>query len=154
MSRKGARLAPAVGTVPPHRAQSPERPFWSVGIQILAFEAPPKTQGPSLRFELEHNPMEKTIARWSYWLGITCVIVTIAWKGGNVFGLWRALPPSPAEISYWSFYNASLVFFATSIASACRVWLMSISKEVGMRKRPTRKSADGTEPEAPISIAA
>jgi hypothetical protein len=43
--------------------------------------------------------MEKTIARWSYWLGITCVIVTIAWKGGNAFGLWRALPPSPAEIS-------------------------------------------------------
>ena len=98
--------------------------------------------------------MEKTIARWSYWLGITCVIVTIAWKGGNVFGLWRALPPSPAEISYWSFYNASLVFFATSIASACRVWLMSISKEVGMKKRPTRQSADGAEPEAPISIAA
>jgi hypothetical protein len=29
--------------------------------------------------------MEKTIARWSYWLGITCVIVTIAWKGGNAF---------------------------------------------------------------------
>ena len=98
--------------------------------------------------------MEKTIARWSYWLGITCVIVTIAWKGGNVFGLWRALPPSPAEISYWSFYNASLIFFATSIASACRVWLKSISKEVGIRKRLTKMSADGAESEAPTSIAA
>jgi hypothetical protein len=30
---------------------------------------------------------EKTIARWSYWLGITCVIVATAWKGGNAFGL-------------------------------------------------------------------
>ena len=98
--------------------------------------------------------MEKTIARWSYWLGITCVIVTIAWKGGNVFGLWRALPPSPAEISYWSFYNASLMFFATSIASACRVWLKSVSKEVGVRRRPARESADRAEPEAPSSIAA
>lgn len=72
--------------------------------------------------------MEKTIARWSYWLGITSVIVAIAWKGGDAFGLWRALPPTPASISYWSFYNGSLVFFATSIASACRVWLKSVSR--------------------------
>ena len=96
--------------------------------------------------------MEKTIARWSYWLGIASAIVAIAWKGGNAFGLWRALPPTPADISYWSFYNASLMFFATSIASACRVWLKSVSKEV--RKRPTRQSVDGAEPEAPSSIAA
>ena len=53
--------------------------------------------------------MEKTIARWSYWLGIASVIVTIAWKGGNAFGLWRALPPTPADISYWSFFNASIL---------------------------------------------
>jgi hypothetical protein len=98
--------------------------------------------------------MEKTIARWSYWLGITSVIVATAWKGGNAFGLWRALPPSPADISYWSFYNASLMFFATSIASACRVWLKSVSKEVGVRRRPARESADRAEPEAPSSIAA
>ena len=55
--------------------------------------------------------MEKTIARWSYWLGIISVIVACARKGGNAFGLWRALPPTPADISYWSFYNASLMFF-------------------------------------------
>ena len=93
--------------------------------------------------------MEKTIARWSYWLGITSVIVATAWKGGNAFGLWRALPPTPADISYWSFYNASLMFFATSIASACRVWLKSVSKDVGAKRRPTRESVDGAEPEAP-----
>jgi hypothetical protein len=93
--------------------------------------------------------MEKTIARWSYWLGITSMIVAIAWKGGNAFGLWRALPPTPADISYWSFYNASLMFFVMSIASACRVWLKSVS-----RSRPTRQSVDGAEPEAPPSIAA
>lgn len=93
--------------------------------------------------------MEKTIARWSYWLGITSVIVAIAWKGGNAFGLWRALPPAPAAISYWSFYNASLMFFATSIASACRVWLKSFGGS-----RPRRQSVDGAEPKAPSSIAA
>ena len=98
--------------------------------------------------------MEKIIARWSYWLGIASVIVAIVWKGGNIFGLWRALPPTPSDISYWSFFNASLLFFATSIASACRVWLKSVSKEVGVRRRPTRESADGAEPGAPSSIAA
>jgi hypothetical protein len=77
------------------------------------------------------------------------LIVAIAWKGGNAFGLWRALPPTPANISYWSFYNASLMFFVTSIASACCVWLKSVS-----RSRPTRQSVDGAEPEAPPSIAA
>lgn len=90
----------------------------------------------------------KRIALWSYWLGITCVIVATVWKGGNVFGLWRALPPTPADISYWSFYNASLMFFGTSIASACCIWLKSVSR---VRRR---QSADSAEPEPPSSIAA
>jgi hypothetical protein len=100
--------------------------------------------------------MEKTIARWSYWLGITSVIVAIAWKGGNAIGLWRALPPTPSDISYWSFFNASLLFFATSIASACRVWLKSIGKDKDMvlRRRPTPASTDGNQPESTSFIAA
>jgi hypothetical protein len=98
--------------------------------------------------------MEKLIARWSYWLGIACVIIAIAWKGGNAFGLWRALPPTPADISYWSFYNASLLFFALSIASACRVWLKSMTKDAGVRKRPTKESADRDEAKGPNFIAA
>ena len=98
--------------------------------------------------------MEKTIARWSYWLGMTSMIVAIAWKGGNALGLWRALPPTPADISYWSFYNASLMFFAASVASASRVWLKWISREAGVGRRSRGQSADGGEPEAPSSAAA
>ena len=98
--------------------------------------------------------MEKTIARWSYWLGIASVIVAIAWKGGNTFGLWRALPPTPADISYWSFFNASLLFFATSIASACRVWIKSVSKDMVPRRRPTRESAGEEKQETSSFIAA
>jgi len=98
--------------------------------------------------------MEKIIARWTYWLGIACVIVAIAWKGGNAFGLWRALPPTPAAISYWSFFNASLLFFATSIASACRVWIKLVSKDLAPRRRPTRESHQGAEPEPTSFIAA
>ena len=33
--------------------------------------------------------------------------------------LWRALPPAPGEISYWSFYNGGILFLVTSIASSC-----------------------------------
>ena len=98
--------------------------------------------------------MEKRIALWSYWLGIICVIVATLWKVGNVLGLWRALPPTPADISYWSFYNASLMFFAASIASACRVWLKRVGKEFGARTPPLSQSADSTEPQPPSSIAA
>ena len=67
--------------------------------------------------------MEKKVARWSYWLGITCLFITLAWKAGNAFGVWRSLAPTPADISYWSVHNGSMLFFALSIASACRVWL-------------------------------
>jgi hypothetical protein len=63
--------------------------------------------------------MEKRIATWSYWLGIACLLVTIVWKAGNAVGLWRALPPAPGEISYWSFYNGGILFLVTSIASSC-----------------------------------
>ena len=54
--------------------------------------------------------MEKRVARWSYWLGITCLFITLAWKAGNAFALWRSVPPTPADISYWSFYNGSMPF--------------------------------------------
>lgn len=63
--------------------------------------------------------MEKRIESWSYWLGIGCLLVTIGWKAGNAVGLWRALPPAPGEISYWSFYNGGILFLLTSIASSC-----------------------------------
>jgi hypothetical protein len=98
--------------------------------------------------------MEKTIARWSYWLGVTCVIVATAWKTGNAFAWWRALPPTPADISYWSFYNGSLMLFATSIASACRVWLKSYSREAGSKNRATKRSGEGDELDSRSSIAA
>jgi hypothetical protein len=64
--------------------------------------------------------MEKRIGIWSYWLGIACLVITFGWKAGNALELWRSLPPSPADISYWSFYNGSIVFFLMSIASSCQ----------------------------------
>jgi len=137
-------------TPPPKSAT----PFLAVLLGTIFKHSPPTAQRLRRAPNWSITHMEKTIARWSYWLGITSVVVAIAWKCGNAFGLWRALPPTPADISYWSFYNASLLFFATSIASACRVWLKSLSKELGAKRRPTKDSADGSETEKPSSLAA
>jgi hypothetical protein len=63
--------------------------------------------------------MEKHIMRWSYWLGIACLAIAIAWKGVNAFGmLLPAKTASQYAIWYMSFFRGSLLFFVTSIASA------------------------------------
>ena len=139
-------VSPTVPSTPPFQEA------WGVP-SLLSFFAQWEEYASPRTTDNWRRAMEKTIARWSYWLGIACVFIVIAWKGGNALGLWRALPPTPADISYWSFFNAGLLFFATSIASACRVWLKSI-KDAGVRRRPMRKSLDRDEPETADSMAA
>jgi hypothetical protein len=68
--------------------------------------------------------MGKHIGRWSYWLGIACLVIALGWRAVGALGL--LVPPSTAPgrmISYWSFYHGSLLFLATSIASTCYAWL-------------------------------
>lgn len=68
--------------------------------------------------------MEKHIARWSYWLGMLCLVIALGWRIINAVGL--LVPPSTAPartVSYWSFYHGSFLFLAASIASTCFVWL-------------------------------
>jgi len=63
--------------------------------------------------------MEKHIMRWSYWLGIACLVIAVVWKGTNALGMW--LPPKTASqyaIWYLSFFRGSLLFFVASIGSA------------------------------------
>jgi hypothetical protein len=70
--------------------------------------------------------MEKLIGRWSYWLGIACVVIALGWRAVNAVGL--LLPPTVAPgraISYWSFYHGSVLLLAASIASTCCAWLNS-----------------------------
>ena len=63
--------------------------------------------------------MEKNIVRWTYWLGVICTFVAIAWRGLNTLGLGmpRMLTPG-TTVWYLSFYKAALLFFLGSIASA------------------------------------
>jgi hypothetical protein len=46
------------------------------------------------------------------------------------------------------------LFFATSIASACRVWIKSVSKDMVPRRRPTREAAGEEKQETSSFIAA
>lgn len=70
--------------------------------------------------------MEKLIARWSYWLGIACLVIAVAWRTVNAFGLWMPINVTPGRsIWYWSFFHASILFFVTTIATACYTWMGS-----------------------------
>jgi hypothetical protein len=70
--------------------------------------------------------MEKLIAHWSYWLGIACLVIAVMWRTVNAFGLWLPLNVTPGHtIWYLSFFHASILFFATTIATACHAWLTS-----------------------------
>jgi len=70
--------------------------------------------------------MEKLIARWSYWLGIACLIIAVIWRVVNAFGL--LLPVTIVQghtVWYLSFLHGSILFFAAAIASTCFAWLNS-----------------------------
>ena len=70
--------------------------------------------------------MEKLIARWSYWLGIACLIVAVLWRVLNAFGFWAPLIITPGRtIWYLSFLHASILFFVAAIATACYTWINS-----------------------------
>jgi hypothetical protein len=70
--------------------------------------------------------MEKLIARWSYWLGIACLVIAVVWRAGNACGFWTPMTIAPGHtIWYLSFLHASILFFVTTIATACYAWLNS-----------------------------
>jgi hypothetical protein len=68
--------------------------------------------------------MEKQIGRWSYWLGIACLLIGAVLRAASAFGLLTVPTTAPGRaISYWSFYHGSALLFITSIASMCYSWL-------------------------------
>jgi hypothetical protein len=70
--------------------------------------------------------MEKIIARWSYWLGIACLVITLIWRAVNALGFWLPLNVTPGHtIWYLSFFHASILFFVATIATTCYAWLSS-----------------------------
>jgi hypothetical protein len=53
--------------------------------------------------------MEKHLVTWSYWLGIACFAIAVAWKAWNAFGMWLAKSMAGGEtISYMCKYSRGL----------------------------------------------
>ena len=62
--------------------------------------------------------MDKKISVASYWLGITCVVLTIIFRGLAAVGIWPILvPANGAGITYVTFQQAAVVFLLLSIAA-------------------------------------
>jgi hypothetical protein len=62
--------------------------------------------------------MDKKISVASYWLGITCVVLTIIFRLLAAVGIWPMLVPSNgAGITYVTFQQAAVVFLLLSIAA-------------------------------------
>ena len=64
--------------------------------------------------------MERQILRWSYWLGLACLIIAFVWRILAVFGLALGYFIFPL-----TFYKGSLLLFVVSIASAGYAWSKS-----------------------------
>jgi hypothetical protein len=67
--------------------------------------------------------MEKYIMRWSYWLGVVCVALSVVTRILNTLGLSTMLLQTRGNsISYRSFVDGALLFLITSIATAGFAW--------------------------------
>ena len=70
--------------------------------------------------------MEKQIGRYSYWLGIACLVIAVVWRILNAFGLWLPVNVTPGHtVWYLSFFHGSILFFVATIATTCFTWLNS-----------------------------
>jgi hypothetical protein len=61
--------------------------------------------------------MEKKIAQYSYWLGVICVVVAIAWRAAGAMGYYLGAYVPGRNINYMSFYKGALIFLLVCIAT-------------------------------------
>jgi hypothetical protein len=67
--------------------------------------------------------MEKYIMRWSYWLGIACVVLALVLRALNAIGLHVAeIATRGNSVGYHSFLRGAALFLGTAIATACFTW--------------------------------
>jgi hypothetical protein len=63
------------------------------------------------------------IMRWSYWLGIICVVLAVVTRILNALGTPTVLLQTRGNsISFRSFVDGALLFLLTSIATAGFAW--------------------------------
>lgn len=60
--------------------------------------------------------MEKNLAKWTYWLGVACALISVIIRGLNGIGLYFDFPG--LNLGHMSFYKASLLLLAVAIATS------------------------------------
>ena len=61
--------------------------------------------------------MEKHLAKWTYWLGVACALISFIAKGLNSVGVFFEFLPG-SNVGYMSFYKASFLLLAVAIATS------------------------------------
>lgn len=61
--------------------------------------------------------MEKKILQYSYWLGVLCVAVAVAWRAADAMGLFGAPHTAVLSLTYISFLKGALLFLLLTVAT-------------------------------------
>ena len=65
--------------------------------------------------------MDRHIARYSFWIGMACVVVGAVWRAMTV--VWVDFPEHAHGLWFSSFRNAGMQLILISIAAVCYRWL-------------------------------
>ena len=65
--------------------------------------------------------MDKKIVQYSYWLGLLCVVVAIAWRAGTSMGYWVQANPSTTGIGYMTFFKGAVLFLLVTMAASANL---------------------------------
>jgi hypothetical protein len=60
--------------------------------------------------------MEKHLAKWTYWLGVACAVISFIIRGLNGVGLYADI--GGMNVGHMSFYKASFLLLAMAIATS------------------------------------
>lgn len=62
--------------------------------------------------------MENLIERYSYWLGVVCVVIAVLLRAANALGILHEIGTRGTAMSYMSFLKGALLFLLVAIATA------------------------------------
>ena len=62
--------------------------------------------------------MEKQVIRWSYLLGVICVVLAVLFRAANAMGWMGDIHTAGSSIGYMSFLKGAVLFLLTSIATS------------------------------------
>jgi hypothetical protein len=61
--------------------------------------------------------MEKNILKYSYWLGVLCVVIALVWRAATLAGFLHISTTPVYSLTYMSFLKGALVFLLTTVAT-------------------------------------